>query len=379
VIGMQTEENLPKLITQIYDAALAPDLWTDVLSRIGEFVGGEGGGIVSKDAVTKASTPHYHFGVDPDYVRIYSQTHSKFDSLSTLPLFDLEQVVSVPELVPYHEFRQGRFFHEWMSPQDWVDTASAVLEKSASSCLFLAVLRTRERGLVDDEMRQRMVLVVPHVRRAMLIDRMIDQKTAQASALADTLDNISAGVFLVDGDGRIVHANASGEALLHERSVLRAGDGRLAAIATDANQELNRSLTSAGGGDTAFGAKGVAMPLAARDGERYVAHVLPLTTGERRQAGAGYAATAALFVHKATLEVPSPPETIARVYNLTPTELRVLLAVVEIGGVPEIAQALDIGESTVKTHLHRLFAKTETTRQAELVKLVAGFSNPLVN
>ena len=58
--------------------------------------------------------------------------------------------------------------------------------------------------------------------------------------MADTLDGISAGVFLVDGDGRIVHANASGEALLHQRSVLRAGGGRLAAIAADANQELSR-------------------------------------------------------------------------------------------------------------------------------------------
>jgi DNA-binding CsgD family transcriptional regulator len=62
-----------------------------------------------------------------------------------------------------------------------------------------------------------------------------------------------------------------------------------------------------------------------------------------------------------------------------PTELRVLLAIVEVGGVPEVAEALGIGEATVKTHLHRLFAKTETTRQAELVKLVAAFSNPLVN
>ena len=47
--------------------------------------------------------------------------------------------------------------------------------------------------------------------------------------------------------------------------------------------------------------------------------------------------------------------------------------------VPEVAEELGIGEATVKTHLHRLFAKTETTRQAELVKLVAAFSNPLVN
>jgi DNA-binding CsgD family transcriptional regulator len=186
-------------------------------------------------------------------------------------------------------------------------------------------------------------------------------------------------MFLVDADGRIVHANASGQALLDERSVLRAGSGKLAAVAADADRELSQTLALAAGGDVAIGNKGAAVALKARDGEHYVAHALPLTSSERRRAGAGYAATAALFVRKATLEVSSPPETIARLYRLTPTELRVLLAVVEVGGVPEVAEALGMGEATVKTHLHRLFAKTETTRQADLVKLVAAFSNPLVN
>jgi DNA-binding CsgD family transcriptional regulator len=95
--------------------------------------------------------------------------------------------------------------------------------------------------------------------------------------------------------------------------------------------------------------------------------------------GTSYAASAALFVHKATLEAPSAPETIARLYRLTPSELRVLLAVVQLGGVPEVAGALGIGEATVKTHLHRLFSKTDTSRQADLVKLVAGFSSPLIH
>jgi DNA-binding CsgD family transcriptional regulator len=85
-----------------------------------------------------------------------------------------------------------------------------------------------------------------------------------------------------------------------------------------------------------------------------------------------------LFVHKAALEVASPPEAIAKTFKLTPSELRVLLAIVEVGGVPEAAEALGVGPGTVKTHLLRVFAKTGTSRQAELVKLVAGFSNPLV-
>jgi DNA-binding CsgD family transcriptional regulator len=38
---------------------------------------------------------------------------------------------------------------------------------------------------------------------------------------------------------------------------------------------------------------------------------------------------------------------------------------------------LGISETTVKTHLQRVFDKTGTNRQADLVKLVAGFLNPL--
>jgi DNA-binding CsgD family transcriptional regulator len=59
-------------------------------------------------------------------------------------------------------------------------------------------------------------------------------------------------------------------------------------------------------------------------------------------------------------------------------ELRVLLAIVEVGGVPEVAEALGVGETTVKSHLSRTYQKTGANRQADLVKLVAAFSNPLL-
>ena len=116
---------------------------------------------------------------------------------------------------------------------------------------------------------------------------------------------------------------------------------------------------------------------ATREGERYAAHVLPLTSGNRREAASTYGAVAALFVHKASINLPSQPECIARHYQLTPTELRVLLAIVEVGGVPEVAEALGVADTTVKTHLGNLYGKTGVSRQADLVKLVAGFASPL--
>jgi DNA-binding CsgD family transcriptional regulator len=40
--------------------------------------------------------------------------------------------------------------------------------------------------------------------------------------------------------------------------------------------------------------------------------------------------------------------------------------------------ALGIAESTVRTHLGNLFVKTGAGRQADLVKIAAGFANPLI-
>jgi DNA-binding CsgD family transcriptional regulator len=70
------------------------------------------------------------------------------------------------------------------------------------------------------------------------------------------------------------------------------------------------------------------------------------------------------------------PDAIAAAFRLTPSELRVLMAIVEIGGVPDIAAKLGIAETTVKTHLGRLFEKTGAGRQADLVKIAAGFAAP---
>jgi DNA-binding CsgD family transcriptional regulator len=196
----------------------------------------------------------------------------------------------------------------------------------------------------------------------------------EAATFADALDSLGAGLFLVDATSRIVHANASARALLHERSVLRASNDRLVACDAGSAQALAQVVSQAAGA-TAVG-RAIAVPLRARDGEHYIAHVLPLACSARRCAGAPAIAT--VIAHKVTLGLPTPPEAIAGLYGLTPTELRVLLAIVEVGGVRETAEVLGIGEATVKTHLHRVFGKTGVNRQADLVKLVAGFANPVV-
>jgi DNA-binding CsgD family transcriptional regulator len=176
-----------------------------------------------------------------------------------------------------------------------------------------------------------------------------------------------------------VRANAAGQDMLYQRDHLRLSGSRLQARDPQINQALHKTFSAAAnaGGDVV--ARTIPLPLVTHSGERYVAHVLPLTSGQRRSAKVDDAAVAAMFVRKVALESAHCPEVIARTYKLTMAELRVLLAIVEAGNVSETAEALGVAETTVKTHLHRLFVKTNTKRQADLVKIVAGFSSPLAN
>lgn len=374
-------EQLSALIGEIYDAALDPTLWVEVLGKVRKFIGGSAASLSWKDAVTKIGAASFEDGSqDPHYRKLYFDKYVKLDPLTTGQFFaEIGEPVATADVLPYEEFLESRCYKEWARPQGLIDAAMSILDKSATSMAYLVVFRHERDGLVDDETRRRMRLIIPHIRRAVFIGKAIELKKTEAAVFADALDGISAGMFLVDATGRTVHTNTTGHVMLGRADLLRSANGRLVASDPDVDQTLADIFATAGNGDAAIGIKGIAVPLVSRSGDRHVAHVLPLTSGARRRAGASYAAVAALFVHKAALDTPSPPEAIAKSYRLTPTELRVLLAVVEVGGVPEVAEALGIAETTVKTDLGRLYQKTGAGRQADLVKIVAGFSNPLLN
>ena len=369
---MRGDDTFSDLVEAINDAGLQPALWNDVVVRINAFVGGRACGLFSKDSISKFGVTHYYCGADPRFIQLYSETYSKFDPLTILPRFG--QVVSIPDLVRFDEYRRGRFYQEWLRPQGCIDAANVVLENSNASCPVLMTVLLGKR-MVDDEMRRRVAMIVPHAHRALMINRAIESRQSEAMAFTDILNGLSAGIFLVDASCRIVHANCAAEEMLGADDFLRALGGHLVARDAKANQALRK--TFAAGGDHLSAAGAFALPLTAHDGGRYVAHILPLKALARGGNGAACKAVAALFVRRVELHSGCYGEPIARSFELTPAELRVLVAIIEIGGVPETAEKLGIAETTVKTHLHRVFAKTGARRQADLVKIAAGFSNPL--
>jgi DNA-binding CsgD family transcriptional regulator/PAS domain-containing protein len=372
-------DTLSALVAAVYDAAVDPAIWTTVLRAATVFVGGYSSSIYAKSISGMAGGIYHDDGVLPDdYKRSYFELYGRFDPATASHIYaEIEQPISMADILDPAEFRESRFYKEWAGPQRLVDFLSAPIEKQGQWAAMFGVFRHQDQGMVDEAMRHRVRLLVPHVRRAVLIGKVIEAGTSQAASFSATLDGLAAGLFLVDGASRVVHANAAAEVLLDEGAAVTKRDGRLAPVDRAAGAALSEALTAASAGDASLGLRGISVPIEGRDGAHYVAHVLPLTSGARRSTGSHFAATAAVFVHRATLHTPAAPELIAKTFGLTLSELRVMLTIAQVGGVADTAATLGIGEATVKTHLQRVFAKTGTSRQADLVRLMAGFAGPL--
>src|SRR5262249_29951287 len=141
-------ERLSALIGDIYDAALDPALWADVLGQAGAFAGCASAGLGWKDVAVKRGAIYYESkGVDPYYRQLYFDKYVKLDPCTIGQFFaDAGETIITTDLMPYEEFMQTRLYKEWVKPQGLIDCAMTMLDKSTTAASFLAFHRHEREG-----------------------------------------------------------------------------------------------------------------------------------------------------------------------------------------------------------------------------------------
>jgi DNA-binding CsgD family transcriptional regulator len=140
---------------------------------------------------------------------------------------------------------------------------------------------------------------------------------------------------------------------------------------------MSLALFEAQADEATFPTGGMTIAMPDGRGAGLIGTVLPLTRGERRNIGGAFAAVSAIFVQDPIVAPPFPGEAFAKLYGLSGSELRVLLAMAPGLSVREAAEMLGIGETTAKTHLQHIYSKTNTSKQTELILLFLRSSPPV--
>jgi len=264
---------------------------------------------------------------------------------------------------------------EWSRKTRILDTLSTIVLRDQWRIGLFNADRDYADGFGSDEDLDILRMIAPHIRRAVTIGDLLNLKMVEAHALGATLDKLVVGVIVVAANGRILHTNEAADGMLAAASPISSLQGRLH-LAGAADAELAKAIKLAER-EADIGKVGIAIPLPGENADVTLAHVLPLVRGEVRSQLLPHAA-AAIFITRPGQASPSNLSGFAEIFRLTPAETRVLQELIRGGATMiEVASSLDISETTAKTHLSHILAKTGVGRQAELIALVRDLVPPL--
>jgi DNA-binding CsgD family transcriptional regulator/PAS domain-containing protein len=367
-----------EVVGDIYDCVLEPSRWSGTLARIASLTQSASSSVIIHDAFDSKGGSIFEYGADQKYLRLYYERFATADLRSPA-----EQVRGVGELATLEMLCRGEpplaadFFNDFIKPQGFGDLIAIELLRSGRRMGWLSTARSGIQLRYREQERQLMKLLSPHLCQALALSDAIDLVTLTSDGLQQTVDALSAGVFLTDREGRIVYMNKSAERQINTGNALLIVNRRLTSTDQKTNVALGRALAAKACTDAAASPSGSALALPDNSGAGYLASVLPLDGGARRELMTPFRASAGVFVQDPTATPRTNGEAFAQLYGLTGAELRVLITLAPGVTAKEAAKALGVREPTIKTHLQRIYEKTGMSRQSELVRLLLSHAPPL--
>jgi DNA-binding CsgD family transcriptional regulator len=246
------------------------------------------------------------------------------------------------------------------------DARSAFASHATSLAPPVAHRDDRKADASDTGLLERLL---PHLDRCRQIQVRLTTGAIRIGGLVAALDRLPLAILLLDRGARVVHVNRCAEQLLRAGDGLAIRDGRVTATSRPETERLQRLIAAAACTRRIPGPGSMmALPRPTLGGELCVL-VAPLPPGALP--GDRGAAAVLLLARDRAGPAPVTGAHLIELYGLTAAEARVATSLLAADGPREVAARLGIGLATVRTHLHRLFAKTGTRRQAELVWLLA--------
>jgi DNA-binding CsgD family transcriptional regulator len=187
-----------------------------------------------------------------------------------------------------------------------------------------------------------------------------------ADAACAALEHLEAAVLLLAADGHVVYMNEAAAEMIAANDGLDLASNRLQAAKSDASREMASQIHDAASHRDGRGGT-VVLP---RPSNRrpLIARIYPVLGRGRLVPPEG--ARVVVFIIDPELRAQRPVSSVAQVYHLARAEARLLARLIDSPTLLAAANALDITEATARTLLGRIFIKTGTSRQPELVRLV---------
>lgn len=304
------------------------------------------------DAIFDSYRAHYH------HVDLYKDALINSGKLNSGFVFTEKTLVSA------EAWRRSALVHELLLPHDLGPIIGCPIYTARSGSLVEVAFYRRPnaepfaQGDID-----LLCAIAPHLERAARLRLRLGEAASVPAWTVELLESLPWGIVLLDGIGHIVSVNGEAGRILRAADGLSLGPVGIQATHTEDARRLRYVLGHARcqggfGGDVR-----IARPSGAPS---YLLSIVPLSRSEPL-----YLSTlvprVAVHIWDPLVRPQDDHNRLAAMFGLTPAERTVALELVQELSLAEIAERHGVARSTIKTHLLRLFAKTGTKRQSDVV------------
>lgn len=352
------------LIPAIYDAPLAARPWTALLPELRREMHASGLMLKFSAATSQGSEilfadADWDFGNSLDqYRRVYQYKDPiQHTNMSVGGFYRFEDLIDRASLCGTEFYRlfckpfdihHAFFFYigQFDGLDTWLNGSRTSQQEPFSACEMHTLRR-----------------LLPHLSRAAHIYARLESRRVESAIYSRTVSALGIGIVLLDSHGRIVSTNTRADAILAGCSPIRQLDGRLQIVGP-----RHREFAA----------------IVARLADARSAQLQALSVSDEsgckvnlvlRRADDLIVGTPAIVVYirlNAQDLSPSMVTVVGQALGLSQTEARLALLLANGHSLAEIAENLQVTETTARTYCKRALAKTGARRQTELARLVVG-------
>lgn len=367
-----------ELVHEIYATATQSSRWSQVVAAIGQSLGADHGMLFTPFLGPQGGGFLFTWKLSEDDLNIWATRYIAHDIWAARALEQGQwregSVYLDREIVPTDEFRRSLIYREYFQRigVEWMCCGGVFEGAAGLPHTAISYFRGPDRLAFEQADKEWLRLLLPHLSRSLGLMHRLNVGELNASSLRATLDRVAFGVALLDPRGKVLHLNATAQAVVARGDGLTVNDaGMLDAAGAKGRERLRhwieRMAASADAHPEHFNDGFVALRSAAA--QRYLVQysVLPVRS---EWANANDTIRYVAFITDPDATQLPPAERLSALYGLTQAEVRVALELAHGSSQKQVAMAVGVAPTTVRTQAQSVYAKMRIQRHADLMRIV---------
>ncbi len=364
------------IVGLIYAAATDTCRWNEMLENLGEELRASTVFWVEYNFKKQQGQILHAVGCDQQYIRRF-----QIGFIGLNPWFQSDEpytpgtVTYGEDIINNQQIMETMFYREWLEPQNLLHRICGTVKRVGHQVYLVVALRDKVHTRFVARHRNLLRRLIPHLNRALEINHHLWRLAIEE----DVLNCMPFAIAVVDKRGRLLLMNGPAERLLHYGDDIYTNFASLTALQEGIAPRLKALIEGAAATTAGTGTdKGGALLISRRPNQpQFWVSVLPLACHLRKVICEEHE-VAQLFITAPEHLSEIPAVVLTMYYGLTAAERRLTLLILQGYRQDEAAAKLNITFNTVRTHMKQIYAKTQVSRQTDLVRLLlTGPGSPL--